>query len=275
MSVIALRSKSSPRQLRHAQGPWSRQQVPSTKINIKSRLHGALVGRSVLLNSSKLVKPVRKSVAALCNLNLHGLGCLLEIVASEINLGDSRNGFGKHARAHVQVGVSCPSERRPPRVGDVVALNPCLRAGLVFASLDVLDQIRRPRLGVGETHVIDVADLVGNGSVPECVKVPAFAIESHVDGVATNSNSLSVQGLGDVAQEVDDPAKSIVDFMSWQDGRLLHALGVIGDGGNNAALFGMAIPLEVHVAAVRWVVLSVDVVKSIANKKAQLANCFF
>jgi hypothetical protein len=93
------------------------------------------------------------------------------------------------------------------------------------------------------------------------VKVPGLAVESHIDSVATNRDGLIVQRLRDVAQEVDDPAKSVVDFLSWKNGRLLDALGVVGNGGHNAAFLSGAVALVVHIAAVRWVILSVNVVE--------------
>ena len=213
--MITLRSESSPRQPRHAQCSRSRQQVSSTEINVESRLHGSLVCRGVLPDSSELIETVRKSVDTLCNLDLHGLGCLLKVVASGIDLRDRLNRVREHARADVQVRVSGPCESWPLRVGDIVALNPHLRVCLVLASLDVLDQIRSPQLGVCEAQIVDVADLVGNGSVSKCVKVPGLAVESNVDSVATNGNGLVVQRLSDVAQEVNDPAKSVVDFLGW------------------------------------------------------------
>ena len=74
-----------------------------------------------------------------------------------------------------------------------------------------------------------------------------------------------MQRLSDIAQEVDDPAKSVVQFLSREDGRLLYTLGVVGNSGHDAAFFGIAVALVVHVAAVRWVILGVNVVESVAR----------
>jgi hypothetical protein len=61
---------------------------------------------------------------------------------------------------------------------------------------------------------------------------------------------------------VDDPAESVVELFGGQLRRLLDALGVVGDGGDDAAFFGMAISFVVDVTRVRWVVFGVDVVEA-------------
>jgi hypothetical protein len=60
---------------------------------------------------------------------------------------------------------------------------------------------------------------------------------------------------------VDEPAESVVHFLGGQDGRFLYALGVVCDGGYDAAFFGVAVTLVIDVAAVWWVVFSIDVVE--------------
>jgi hypothetical protein len=65
---------------------------------------------------------------------------------------------------------------------------------------------------------------------------------------------------------MDDPAKSVVDFLSWKNGRLLDTLGVVGNGRHDAAFLGRAVALIVNVAAVRWVILRVNVVESKEEK---------
>jgi hypothetical protein len=134
---------------------------------------------------------------------------------------------------------------------------------LVLAGLDVLSQVRRPRLSVGQFDGLDATDLFGDAGIPQRVQVPLFAIESGVDLVATDLDGLHVQGLRDITQEVDEPAESIVDFEGRQNGRLLHALCVVCDGGHDAAFSGMAVTLIVHVTTVRWVVFRIDEVESV------------
>jgi hypothetical protein len=101
VSVITKRPKRPPRQLSQAQLPRRRQQIPPTKINTKSRLHGTLVHSTIQLNSSKLIKPMRKPVSSLRNLDLHRLGRLVKVAASKVGSRDSCNRLREHARADV------------------------------------------------------------------------------------------------------------------------------------------------------------------------------
>jgi hypothetical protein len=61
---------------------------------------------------------------------------------------------------------------------------------------------------------------------------------------------------------VDDPAESVVELLGGQLRRLLDALGVVGDGGDDAAFFGGAVAVVVDVAGVGRIVFGVDVVEA-------------
>jgi hypothetical protein len=254
--------KIPPRQLGHTQPPRRRQQTPPTKIHIRR----PLVHRgSVLLASSKskLIQPVRKPVPALRNLQLHRLGRLIEVTTSKIGFRDSLNRLREHARAHVQVRIARPRQSRPLRIRNIVALEPRLRASLVLAGLDVLCQVCSPGLSISIGDVAgDAADFVGDARVPEGVQVPVGAVEGRVDRVASDRDGFVVERLGDVAHEVDDPAESVVELFGGQLRRLLDALGVVGDGGDDAAFFGGAVAVVVDVAGVGRIVFGVDVVEA-------------
>jgi hypothetical protein len=108
-----------------------------------------------------------------------------------------------------------------------------------------------------------VADFVGDAGVPEGVQVPVGAVEGRVDRVASDRDGFVVQGLGDVAYEVDQPAKSVVELFGGQLRRLLHALGVVCDGGDDAAFFGGAVAVVVDVAdPILGIVFGIDVVEA-------------
>jgi hypothetical protein len=253
-----------PRQLGHTQLPRSRQQTPPTKIHPSRPLvhrGGVLLASS---GKSKLIEPVRKPVTTLGNLQLHRLVRLIEVVAPEILLGNSFDRLWEHARAHVQVSVARPCQSRPLRISNIISLEPSLLAIIVLADLDIRGQVCRPELSVVERHVaFDVADFVGDARVPEGVQVPVGAVEGRVDRVASDRDGFVVQGLGDVADEVDQPAESVVELFGGQLRRLLDALGVVCDGGDDAAFFGMAVAVVVDVADPSLgVVFGVDVVEA-------------
>ena len=257
--------KVPPRQFRQTHLPRRRQKSPPTKIH----LCRPLVHRGgVLLPGSKgkLIEPIRKPVTTLGNLQLHCLGRLIKVATSKIGFGDSFDRLREHARAHVQVGVARPSQSRPLRIRNIVALKPSLRASAVLAGLDILGQVRSPGLSIGECDVGaggDVAELVGDARVPEGMQVPEGAVEGRVDLVASDRDGFVVERLGDVAHEVDDPAESVVELFGGQLRRFLDALGVVCDGGDDAAFFGMAVAVVVDVADPSLgVVFGVDVVEA-------------
>lgn len=107
-----------------------------------------------------------------------------------------------------------------------------------------------------------MADFVGDGCVPEGVQVPVRAVEGYVYLVATDRDGFVVQGLRDVADEVDEPAEGVVELFGGELGRLLDALGVVGDGGDDATFFGRAVAVVVDVAGGRRIVFGVDVVEA-------------
>lgn len=61
-----------------------------------------------------------------------------------------------------------------------------------------------------------------------------------------------------------EEAQGVVDFQCAQGVRRLHALGVVRDGGDDAA-FVAAVAVEVHVTRVWGVVFGVDVVEYTAE----------
>jgi hypothetical protein len=91
------------------------------------------------------------------------------------------------------------------------------------------------------------------------VQVGDFVVEGDVDEVAAYFEVLDVQGLVDVADEMDDPLQCLL-LLDETDGFGDGAGRVVGDGRDDAALLG-AIALVVYVALLGGRVEGVDVVE--------------
>lgn len=89
------------------------------------------------------------------------------------------------------------------------------------------------------------------------VEVGVVAVVEDVDAVAARLELLAVQGLADVADEVDDHLCCDLAVRRAQLG-VEHARRVVGDGAHDAPVG--AVPVQVHAARRRRVVLRVDVV---------------
>lgn len=98
------------------------------------------------------------------------------------------------------------------------------------------------------------------------VEVGVLAVVGDVDAVAPGLELLAVQGLANVADEVDDHLGGNLAVRRAELG-VEHAARVVGDGAHDAAVG--AVPVQVHAARRRRVVLRVNVVVA----RGEAAGC--
>lgn len=204
-----------------------------------------------------MVEPVSETVAALGNLQLDGADDRVVVIRVEVPLLQRRRAAGHDDGAHVGVGVGRPLGRRLDRVGHVVAGDPAGGLALEAARLNLGDERVGPGLGIRQLGAADL--LLRDVGVPVGVQVVRVAVKGDLDVVAADLVGLVVEGLGDVAEEVDEELERLVDVGLAQAG-VADALRVVGNGGDGTAL-AAAVALVVDVARRRRVVLGVDEVQ--------------
>lgn len=83
-------------------------------------------------------------------------------------------------------------------------------------------------------------------------------IEENRYFIATAVFILGMQGLMNIADEVDEEAKGLSSLPMWEM-NVHDSFSVVGDCGDDAS-FGEAVSGYVDAALTRWIILSVDVV---------------
>lgn len=162
--------------------------------------------------------------------------------------------------AHIRVALTSPAQCRVDGISKVDTVQPGLALRGKGTSLDLGRELVRPGAGLGERLPAHASDPpLGDARVPDVVQVELGAGPADVDAVAAAGDVLDVQGLVDVADEVDDE----LGGLGAQPGRQLRVedlRGVVLDGGDDAALV-LAVAVHVDGAAARGRVFGVDEVE--------------
>lgn len=88
---------------------------------------------------------------------------------------------------------------------------------------------------------------------------PIRTLVSHVNVVAADFEGLIVQRLGDVPEEVHQEFQSLLHIGIRQPS-VADSLGIVGDSGHNTSAGG-AVPVKVHIAGGRRVILGIYVME--------------
>lgn len=163
-------------------------------------------------------------------------------------------------RANVGISLARPTQCRGDGIGKVDTVQPGLALGRELTARDLLGELVGPRLGLAEGLPPHAADPpLGNARVPDVVQVQLGALPEDVYAVASPGDVLVVQGLVDVADEVDDELGGLGAQPDGHGG-VEDLGGVVLDGGDDAALL-LAVAVQVDGAAGRGRVLGVDEVE--------------
>lgn len=130
-------------------------------------------------------------------------------------------------RAHKLVALRRPRERLRLGVLETQTANPALGRRLEVARANLGAELGGPRLGDGQHAASRARDGLRDVGVPRGVQVRAGPVELDGDAVAAELEVLAVEGLADVAGEVNHHLGGDLALLEGQGGLLEQAVGVV------------------------------------------------